>query len=58
MNPKKKDDVKKYDLRLTWDEIKQVAGFSDISLEDAEVLSDFIYRISFILYKTSSDAKS
>jgi hypothetical protein len=56
MNTKTKKDVKKHDLQLTWNEIKQVDGFSDISSEEAEALAEFIFRISFILYKTNNDA--
>lgn len=51
-------DVKQNELKLNEEEIISVAGFSDLSSDEADVLSDFIYQISFLIYKNSKDEQS
>lgn len=51
-------DVKQNELKLNEEEIRSVAGFSDLSSDEADVLSDFIYQISFLIYKNSKDEQS
>jgi len=51
-------DVKQNELKLNEEEIRSVAGFSDLSSDETDVLSDFIYQISFLIYKNSKDEQS
>ena len=44
--------------KLTNEEISSVNGFADLSAQETEALANFIYNISFILYKTHDNGKS
>jgi len=52
---KNNTDVKHNNLKLTNEEIKSVNEFADLSAEETDALSDFIYNISIILYKSSNN---
>ena len=58
MNFKKTKDVKNNSLKLTNKEINSVDRFADLSAQETEALANFIYSISFILYKTNDNGKS
>jgi hypothetical protein len=58
MNFKNNTDVKHNNLKLTNEEISSVNGFADLSAQETEALANFIYNISFILYKTHDNGKS
>jgi len=58
MNFKNNTDVKQNNLKLTKEEISSVNGFADLSAQETEALANFIYNISFILYKTHDNGKS
>ena len=40
------------EYKLTYDEVKQHDGFSDITEEEAEELIDFLWQYSVIVYNT------
>lgn len=58
MNFKHNTDVKQNNLKLTNEEVNSVAGFEDVSGDDADDLANFIYNISIIIYKTNDNGKS
>lgn len=58
MKTKIKKDVKQNELKLNEAEIRSVAEFADLSSDEIDVLSDFIYQISYLIYKNSKDGQS
>jgi len=58
MNFKINTNVKNNNLKLTNEEINSIAGFENISADEADAIANFIYSISIILYKTNDNGQS